>query len=76
LQSAATSVGTVTISIGLATFPTHGDSLQDLLSAADKALYAAKDAGRNRVVVAPEPPHSAGGVPLESSDVARIDRPE
>jgi len=76
LQSAATSVGTVTISIGLATFPTHGDSLQDLLSAADKALYAAKDAGRNRVVVAPEPSHSTAEVPPASSGAARIVRPE
>jgi diguanylate cyclase (GGDEF)-like protein len=54
LQSGATSVGPVTISIGLATFPAHGDTLEDLLSAADKALYEAKNAGRNRVVVAPE----------------------
>jgi diguanylate cyclase (GGDEF)-like protein len=76
LQSAATSVGTVTISIGLATFPTHGDSLQALLGAADKALYAAKKAGRNRVVVAPEPSHSTGEGPPESSAAAHILRPE
>jgi diguanylate cyclase (GGDEF)-like protein len=76
LQSAATSIGPVTISIGLATFPTHGDNLQDLVSAADKALYAAKNAGRNRVVVAPQLPHSAGEIPPESSATARIVRPE
>jgi diguanylate cyclase (GGDEF)-like protein len=45
-------VGTVTISIGLAQFPTHGSTVEELLLAADKALYEAKHAGRNRVVVA------------------------
>jgi diguanylate cyclase (GGDEF)-like protein len=45
-------VGTVTISIGLAQFPTHGSTVEALLLAADKALYEAKHAGRNRVVVA------------------------
>jgi len=40
----------VTISLGLATFtPTDGHSEDDLLKAADMALYAAKDAGRNCV---------------------------
>ena len=40
----------VTISIGLAEFPPHGNTLELLLLAADKALYEAKRAGRNRVV--------------------------
>ncbi|MBI2426187.1 MAG: diguanylate cyclase [Candidatus Hydrogenedentes bacterium] len=37
----------VTISIGLAEWPTHGDAAVPLLAAADRALYAAKAAGRN-----------------------------
>jgi len=45
----------VTVSIGLAMFPWHADSPESLLRAADEALYRAKDAGRNRVVVAEVP---------------------
>jgi diguanylate cyclase (GGDEF)-like protein len=37
-------------SVGVAGFPEDGDSLESLLRAADRRLYAAKDAGRNRVV--------------------------
>ena len=39
----------VTVSIGLAGFPSHGHDLTTLLAKADSALYAAKRAGRNRV---------------------------
>ncbi|HEY3929129.1 MAG TPA: sensor domain-containing diguanylate cyclase, partial [Candidatus Koribacter sp.] len=42
----------VTISIGIAVFPREGERQEDLLREADKALYAAKHNGRNRVVVA------------------------
>jgi diguanylate cyclase (GGDEF)-like protein len=41
----------LTVSIGLASFPAYGDTGQAVLRAADAALYKAKDAGRNRVVV-------------------------
>lgn len=40
----------VTVSAGVATYPVHGDDAQSLLESADFALYAAKRAGRNRVV--------------------------
>ena len=43
----------VTVSIGVAELPTHGESAEALLSAADAALYSAKRKGRNRVVGVP-----------------------
>lgn len=44
----------LTASIGLATYPTHGEDLTDLLEAADGALYGAKRDGRDRVGLPPE----------------------
>jgi diguanylate cyclase (GGDEF)-like protein len=41
--------GVVSISIGLATFPDHGAEKQPLIDVADRELYRAKRAGRNRV---------------------------
>ena len=42
----------VTISIGIAAYPTHADSRTDLVHQADVAVYRAKVQGRNRVVLA------------------------
>lgn len=43
----------VTISIGVAEY-NRGESLEDLLTRADQALYVAKESGRNKVVTANE----------------------
>jgi len=44
--------GTVTVSIGVAEYPVHGDSANAVMRRADAALYEAKRAGRDRVVCA------------------------
>ncbi|MBP0003673.1 MAG: PAS domain S-box protein [Cyanobacteria bacterium SBC] len=45
-------LGTVTASLGVAEFPACGETWEVVLHAADTALYRAKAAGRNRVIVA------------------------
>lgn len=42
----------VTVSLGLASLPTHAKTAQDLVRIADSALYIAKRQGRNQSVVA------------------------
>ena len=41
--------GQVTISLGVATFPHDGSTPSEIIDAADKRLYTAKNSGRNRV---------------------------
>jgi diguanylate cyclase (GGDEF)-like protein len=53
------SIGPVTLSVGIAMFPEHGDNWRSVLQAADTALYSAKAGGRNRVVMAETTPVSA-----------------
>jgi diguanylate cyclase (GGDEF)-like protein/PAS domain S-box-containing protein len=42
----------ITVSVGVALFPDHGKTLEELFQAADSALYVAKKAGRDRVIIA------------------------
>jgi diguanylate cyclase (GGDEF)-like protein len=45
----------ITISIGLAVYPEHGATPETVLRAADAALYQAKSAGRDCLMIAPPP---------------------
>lgn len=42
----------ITVSIGVALLPTNGTEINTVLEAADKALYHAKETGRNRICTA------------------------
>ncbi|WP_282297115.1 sensor domain-containing diguanylate cyclase [Stenotrophomonas sp. PS02289] len=46
-------VGAVTVSLGVAHYPTYHEDPQQALRLADKALYMAKEQGRNRTVIYP-----------------------
>jgi diguanylate cyclase (GGDEF)-like protein len=54
LQFRGQSLGSITLSAGVATFPMHGDNPEDLVHMADLALYRAKREGRDRIVVCEE----------------------
>ena len=49
----------VTASIGVASFPDDGQSLDEVVHAADQAMYRAKAEGRDRVAVCATPPEIA-----------------
>lgn len=51
LQHGDRPLGRITASLGLAFFPIHGTTPETLIEAADAALYQAKEAGRNQVVL-------------------------
>jgi diguanylate cyclase (GGDEF)-like protein len=63
------SLGSVTVSAGVAGAPQHGTSPKELIEAADAALYRAKREGRDRVVVADSlPPVDAEPLPVILAD--------
>jgi len=52
----------LTLSMGIASYPEHGASADQILDNADKALYRAKKMGRNRAVIyEPTPEEGVGG---------------
>jgi diguanylate cyclase (GGDEF)-like protein/PAS domain S-box-containing protein len=52
LQYNGKPLDSLTLSIGVAVFPKHGETGALALRAADEAMYQAKQAGKNRVIVA------------------------
>lgn len=49
-QSPSGEIG-ITLSIGMAIYPVHGETAEDVIKASDQALYMAKTRGRNQVAV-------------------------
>ena len=58
-------LGSVTLSFGVAVYPEHGTTAEDLFRSADAALYRAKASGRDRVEMGkpPETAISSGDAP-------------
>jgi len=64
------SMGMITISVGVAAFPEHGESPKELMAAADAALYEAKRGGRDQVVTAAEKKDEELAVPAAAESAA------
>jgi diguanylate cyclase (GGDEF)-like protein/PAS domain S-box-containing protein len=64
------SLGMVTISLGVASFPQHGMSPKELMAAADAALYEAKRGGRDQVAVASMKVVEEAGIPEPAKSLA------
>ncbi len=52
IESLRLNGNSITVSIGIASFPQHGRTPDDLVKSADDALYRAKNGGKNRIVIA------------------------
>jgi diguanylate cyclase (GGDEF)-like protein len=58
----------ITVSMGIAIFPYHGQTNDALITAADQALYRAKASGRNCVCVVQLEPEEAHALPAQAPD--------
>lgn len=52
VEALSTGGAGITVSIGAASFPRHGLTADELVRAADEALYCSKKEGKNRIVIA------------------------
>jgi diguanylate cyclase (GGDEF)-like protein len=52
VEHAGRKLGVVTISLGVAGCPDHGTTVEEMLLAADKAMFHAKEEGRDRAMIA------------------------
>ena len=62
----------LTVSAGVAVFPDHGQTVEEVLLSSDKALYESKRNGRNRVTLSPIPegvPEQANPTKLVGCDI-------
>lgn len=57
-------LGHVSVSAGVAGFPENGDTPEEIISAADEALYHSKELGRNRITLSRR---RSGNVPPEDA---------
>ena len=60
----------VSVSIGVAVYPEHGNTAQQVLDAADAALYTAKNAGRDTYRLADPADPAVPAVPLDPAAAA------
>ncbi len=72
LKSHHQSVGSITISLGVAIFPQDGCTSDRLLEAADQALYRAKREGRDRVSVAEQSRVVTASEPEKSPPLLKV----
>jgi len=68
-------IGQITASFGVATFPQHATSRSTLVVTADRALYQAKNSGRNRVCEASDAAGGANGEAIHLDDDVNGDAP-
>jgi diguanylate cyclase (GGDEF)-like protein len=50
----------ITVSLGIAVYPEHGGTLEEMLQSSDRALYESKRAGRNRATLYVEEAETTG----------------